>query len=171
MSGVKGVVNNLHVAGTTVPPAASVPPPLGMVDATGVVAQVDQATGTVTLQDGRVVRLTNQTVVWQPTTIQRLRPGAQVLLRDAAPVAVQPTASVGPPEWRMGTVRSVDRGAGMVVLTDGTVVRIAPTGGRRSRGRQRASRTHGDDVDHRRVRGQRGVDTGGQPVMTQGGLG
>jgi hyperosmotically inducible protein len=126
VDGVKGIVNNIHVAGSTVP-AATAPTSVPMVDATGIVASVDAATGTVTLQDGRIVRMTNQTVLWQPTTIHSVRPGTQVLLRDATPVAVQPNAAVGTPEWRMGTVRSVDRGAGLIVLTDGTTVRLAPS--------------------------------------------
>src|SRR5688500_5716588 len=130
VNGVKGVVNNIHVAGSTVPAApvaSSVPLPGSMVDATGIVSHADPATGTITLQDGRVLRTTLQTIVWQPSTIHGLRPGTQVLVRDATPVGVQPTASVGPPEWRMGTVRSVDRAASVVVLNDGTLVRVAPT--------------------------------------------
>ena len=130
VNGVKGVVNNIHVAGSTVPAASvasSVPPPGSMVDATGIVSHVDPTTGTITLQDGRVLRTTLQTIVWQPSTIHGLRPGTQVLVRDATPVGVQPTASVAPPEWRMGTVRSVDRAAGVVVLNDGTLVRVGPT--------------------------------------------
>ena len=135
VGGVKGIVNNIHVAGSTIPPvpaapgAVVVPPPTGAVssiDATGVVAQVDQATGTITLQDGRVVRLTPNTVVWQPSSVQSLRPGAQVFVREAAPVTVQTTPTTAP-EWRMGTVRTVDRAANQLVLTDGSVVRVAPT--------------------------------------------
>ena len=128
VNGVKGVINNIHVAGTTVPAApvaTSVPSGGAMVDATGIVSHVDPATGTITLQDGRVLRATGQTVVWQPSTLQTLRPGSQILIRDAAPLGVQPATSVAP-DWRMGTVRSVDRPAGVIVLTDGTVVRVAP---------------------------------------------
>ena len=124
VNGVKGVINNIHVAGTTVP-AAPIATSGTMVDATGIVSHVDPATGTITLQDGRILRATGQTVVWQPSTLQTLRPGSQILIRDASPLGVQPTASVAP-DWRMGTVRSVDRAAGVIVLTDGTVVRVAP---------------------------------------------
>ena len=130
VNGVKGLVNNIHVAGSTVPaaPAASsVPLPGSSVDATGIVSHVDPNTGTITLQDGRVLRTTGQTVVWQPSTVQGLRPGSHVLVRDAAPIGVHPTAAMGAPEWRMGTVRSVDRTAGVVVLNDGTLVRVTPT--------------------------------------------
>lgn len=134
VNGVRGIVNNIHVEGSTIPPSgtaaptATAPPSTATVDATGVVASVDAATGTVVLQDGRVLRLSNQTVVWQPSTLQFLRPGTQVYVRDATPVAVQPSvsATVAQPEWRMGTVRSVDRAGQALVMSDGTVVRITP---------------------------------------------
>jgi hypothetical protein len=136
VNGVRGIVNNLHVAGTTVPaaPIATAPAPAttvaptAAVDATGIVASVDPATATITLQDGRVLQVTDGTAVWQPANVQTLRPGAPVMVRGATPIAVQPTAAVNAPDWRMGTVRSVDRSANVVVLTDGTVVRVAPTG-------------------------------------------
>jgi hypothetical protein len=129
VGGVKAIVNNIHVAGSTIPAqtVASAPVPAAAVDVTGIGAAVDAANGTITLQDGRALRVTGQSAIWQPSSIQGLRPGAQVFVRDAMPVAVQPTASVGPPEWRMGTVRSVDRTAGVLVLTDGTLVRVTPT--------------------------------------------
>ena len=137
VDGVRAIVNNIHVAGSTVPaaPIATAPPVTGTftgpvtgtVDATGVISSIDPATGTITLQDGRMLRVTNQTMVWQPGTFQGLRPGAQVLIRDATPVAVQPNAAVTTPEWRMGTVRTVDRTSGVLVLTDNTVVRVGPS--------------------------------------------
>jgi hyperosmotically inducible protein len=125
VKGVRGVVNAIRVAGTTPASTASVPPPA--VDATGVVACVDPTTGTITLQDGRVLRTTNGTMVWQPTTVQALRPGAQVLVRGAAPVGLERGVTAAAPEWRMGTVRSVDSPTSQIVLTDGTVVRLAPS--------------------------------------------
>ena len=110
-----------------------------------------------------------------------------MLIREAAPVSVQPASAAPQPEWRMGTVRSVDRAAAVVVLTDGTAVRIAPTavvrrGNERvmldqivpgtevvirrvpptyggTRGRQRVP---WNGTDHRCVRGQRRVDAGGR---------
>jgi Cu/Ag efflux protein CusF len=124
VKGVRGVVNAIQLAGTTPPsPAASTPP--AAVDATGVVARVDPATGTITLQDGRVLRATGGTMVWQPTTVQALRPGAQVLVRSAVPAGLDRGVAV--PEWRMGTVRSVDSATSQILLTDNTVVRLAPS--------------------------------------------
>jgi hypothetical protein len=108
---------------TTATPTA--PAAAGMsVDATGVVASVDRAAGTITLQDGRVVRLTDRTIVWQPIAVDTLRPGARVYVREAAPAPM--TARGTGPEWRMGTVRVVDRTTNQVVLTDGTIVRVTP---------------------------------------------
>lgn len=126
VKGVRTVVDNIQVAGGAPvgapPPTASVPD-ASVVDVTGVVSQVDPATGTIILQDGRVLRMTNETMVWQPTTIQSLRPGTPVLVRSAAPVGVQSAPQAG---WLMGTVQSVDRARSRLVLSDGTVVRLSP---------------------------------------------
>lgn len=123
VGGVRGVVNNILVAGTPSAPPVTSAPDQPTVDATGIVAYVDPAAGTITLQDGRVLRVSNQAVVWQTTTVDAVRPGAQVLVRGATPVMVQSDAAA---EWRMGTVASVDRARSRLVLTDGTVVRISP---------------------------------------------
>ena len=83
--GVRQVVDNVQVLGG---PAAP-PPPMSSLpgqptfEAVGIVSQVDPSTGTIILQDGRVLRMTGNTLVWQPTTIQALRPGTQVLVRGA----------------------------------------------------------------------------------------
>ena len=122
VNGVRGVVNNIHVAGTTVYPPVGTPTSQAPVDATGIVAHVDRASGRITLQDGRVLHATAGTAIWQATPIQSLRPGDQVLVRSAAPIAGNPTN----PSWRMGTVRSVNSGRYQIALTDGTLVRIAP---------------------------------------------
>ncbi len=126
VKGVRGVVNTIQVAGAT-PPASTVSTPPQAVDATGVVARVDPSTGTITLQDGRVLRATGGTMVWQPTTVQALRPGAQVLVRGAVPAGVERGVATATPEWRMGTVRSIDSASSQIVLTDNTVVRVAPS--------------------------------------------
>ena len=82
--GVRQVVDNVQVLGPTAPPPpAASAPGQPTFEVTGVVSQVDPSTGTIVLQDGRVLRMTGNTLVWQPTTIQALRPGTQVLVRGA----------------------------------------------------------------------------------------
>ena len=71
------------MAGTAPPPSS--PPGSGAsstssVDATGTVASVDASSGTITLSDGRVLRATDRTVVYQPTTVQALKSGDRVLV-------------------------------------------------------------------------------------------
>src|SRR6267378_2315506 len=122
VNGVKGLVNNIQVAGAAPPPsssgsgASSTSPATPSVDATGTVASVDPSSGTITLSDGRVLRATDRTAVYQPTTVQALKPGDHVLVRSATP------ATVRAPESRMGTVvrvassASVHRGTERLTL-------------------------------------------------------
>jgi hypothetical protein len=137
--GVKRVVNNIKVrsdgatSSTATTPPASTPVAGGSarggsarIDATGSVMTVDPATGTLALDDERVIRVTDGTLMWQATTVEALRPGAQVLIRNGTEGGVQGRAGPVPPGWRMGTIRSVDHTASQLVLTDGTVVRVTP---------------------------------------------
>jgi hypothetical protein len=128
VKGVRSVVNNIQVAGqaTSAPPPTVVVPDPAAVDVTGVVSQTDPSTGTIILQDGRVLRVTPQTLVWQPTRLDALRPGAQVLVRGATPLRMQAGASASGP-WHMGTVQAVDPVTSQLVLTDGTTVRTTPS--------------------------------------------
>jgi len=128
VGGVKGLVNNIQVAGAATPPSSpsgtatsSTSPATASVDATGTVASVDPSSGTITLSDGRVLRATDRTAVYQPTTVQALKPGDRVFVRGARP------ATVRAPESRMGTVSRVDTARRQLVLTDGSVVRVAST--------------------------------------------
>jgi hyperosmotically inducible protein len=123
VSGVKGLVNNIQVAGATPAPGGASSASVGTptVDATGTVAAVDVASGTITLSDGRVLRAGDRTAVYQPTTVRALKPGDRVLVRGATP------GTVRAPEIRMGTVARVDAAGQQLVLTDGTVVRVPPS--------------------------------------------
>lgn len=88
--GVRQVIDSVQVGGGPAappPPTASVPGQ-PMFEAVGIVSQVDPSTGTIILQDGRVLRMTGNTLVWQPTSIQALRPGTQVLVRGAERLTV-----------------------------------------------------------------------------------
>jgi hypothetical protein len=104
-----------------VTPAPGHPP----IDVSGTIAQIDRQNGVITLQDGRMVKLTGQTHVWQPTRMDALYPGAQVFLSNAQPVV--PTTGQQTGDARLGTVLRVDPANALVVLDDGTLVRIAPS--------------------------------------------
>jgi BON domain len=125
--GVKRVVDNIHVRGEAAAPSTvTTSAASARVDATGSVATVEPAAGTLALADGRVLRVTDGAVIWQATSVDALRPGAPVLVRNGTQVGVEGRGASAPTGWRMGTVRSVDRAAGQLVLTDGTVVRLTP---------------------------------------------
>jgi len=132
---VKRVVNNIRVSGDAATPSTATTPPVSSepasggarVDATGRVATVDPATGTLALADGRVLGVTHGTLVWQSSTVQALRPGEQVLIRDGAQAGVAGRVVSAGGDWRMGTVKHVDSAAGRLLLTDGTVVRVTPS--------------------------------------------
>lgn len=149
VNGVKTVLNNIDVTGNTASstgstaPSTSTPPtpPIptaSPVEVTGTVASVDPATNTITLQDGRVLKATDQTVVWQPSTVGALKPGAQVLVRGGAPTAYQ-AATPSTRYWRMATVSRVDRTSNELLLSDGTTLKVTP-----------ATKVH-RGVDHLRV--------------------
>ena len=149
VGGVKAVVDNIRVAGTAPVSAVPSPPSTGSgsssaspsttwpapaaapstIDVNGIVARVDPQAGTITLQDGRVIKMADRTVIWQPVPLGAVQPGTQISVRNAEPVAFQPatttTATHG--GWRMGTVSRVDTANGLVTLTDGTTVRVGPT--------------------------------------------
>jgi hyperosmotically inducible protein len=129
-SGVKRIIDDIQVsssgASVSAPAASSGYPSGRTIDATGSVAGVEPSTGTLRLADGRVLRATNDTVIWQSSTLPALRPGAPVLIRNGAPAGLDGRASLAT-GWRMGTVSRVDRASGQVVLTDGTVVRVSPS--------------------------------------------
>jgi len=98
---------------------------------------VDPQNGMITLQDGRVVRLSGQSYVWQATPIQAIHPGSQIFVGNVQPaaasaqqaVAVAPRqpAGVATPPAVVGTVRSVDSNSSVIALKDGTWVKVLPT--------------------------------------------
>lgn len=113
---------------------------------TGTVAQVDRQNGVVTLQDGRTVRLSGQSYVWQATPIQAIQPGSQIFIGNVQPaavapqqpVAVAPQQQVAPPPAVVGRVRGVDRTASVIALSDGSYIKVLPTTRVQSGGRTMA---------------------------------
>jgi hypothetical protein len=167
--GVKGIVNTIQVktAGTTAPaPTAAAPSPQPTVEVTGSVAQVNPTSKMVKLQDGRILRLTDRTLAWQPTTPTALKPGDQVILRDVEFVGYEPTVqtpqSAG---WRMGTVRLADPATNQITLSDGTVLRItSSTVVRRGNDRVALEQfTPGSEVVFREVGPAPGISGSGDP--------
>lgn len=88
-----------------VPPAPPARTPRTPVDATGVISRVDPATGTIVLEDGRVLQATGRTTIWQPVGVGELKPGASVYMRNADPVDFRPAGSspVGSVRFQEGT--------------------------------------------------------------------
>lgn len=148
VKGVRDVVNQIQVASATPPSVVNTPPTSASptvvttapaatsnvaagqppVDVTGTVAHYDPQAGTVTLTDGRIIRLSPTASVWHsghPTDVQ---PGQQVYIHNAVPVALQPPASSGAAgSWHFATVSRVDAAANMLYLTDGTALQIQPS--------------------------------------------
>lgn len=104
-------------------PIADHPP----VTTSGVVKGVDPAAGIVAFEDGRMVKLTDQSKVIRPAGAD-IRPGARVVVDNVLPVGVQTVSATtaGEKRQRMGTVASVDGQNGLVRLTDGRSVRVNP---------------------------------------------
>jgi hypothetical protein len=102
-------------------PIAGHPP----VTASGVIATFDPLTGIIRFEDGRMVKLTDQSKLVQPVA-SPVHIGDPVVFRDVLPIGVQSgakTLALGQPQ-RMGTIASVDEGRGLIRLTDGTAVRV-----------------------------------------------
>ena len=134
-------------------PVAAMPLPApSPVNVTGTVARTDPLTQTITFQDGRIVRVAPNTMVWQQApAISSILPGAQVFVRDALPLGYMPSgaASAYPPgHYMMGTVSRVDPASNQIVLSNGAVVYVSPTATLRSGG-QRVAITNlrpGDEI-------------------------
>src|SRR2546422_5259490 len=115
------------------------PPPVpAPVNVTGTIARVDPMTQTLTFQDGRMVKVTGQTMVWQQTpAVSSLQPGTQVFVSNATPMGYVPSGPVSAApsnQWVMGTVSRVEPSTQQIVLSDGTVVYVGPNTGVRAGG-------------------------------------
>jgi hypothetical protein len=117
------------------PAAAAAPvavsfPPQAPVNVTGTIARTDPLSQTITFQDGRIVKIAPQTMVWQQSpAISSLLPGTQVFVRDALPIGYVPTGAAAPApagQYVMGTVARVEPGSQQIVLSNGAVVYANP---------------------------------------------
>jgi hypothetical protein len=131
--GATATVTTITQQTQTVPAPAPVAAP---VNVTGTIARVDPMTQTITFQDGRMVKATGQTLVWQQTpAVSSLQPGMQVFVSNATPVGYVPSAPVpaaSANQWMMGTVSRVDAQMQQIVLSDGTVIHVGPSAGVRA---------------------------------------
>jgi hypothetical protein len=141
------------VPGPTQQTAVALPRSPSPVDVSGTIASFDRQTGIITLQDGRMVRLSNDGgTAWQLVRSDTLRPGSQVFLSRAIPVGFR--AAGAAPSWNdpnlaMGRVVNVDPGGSQILLSDGTVVRVNPSTSMQAVGGQNVTITElspGDQV-------------------------
>ena len=124
-------------------PGAVVPPPTGMrsltegaapipghppVTMSGALKSADPKLGTITFQDGRTAMLTKASEILVPTSVDTVRPGIPIVVRNALPFSLDAasTAARGTSQ-RMATVASVEESDQVVQLTDGTAVRVTPS--------------------------------------------
>jgi hypothetical protein len=133
-------------------PGVLVPPPTGMrsltegaapipghppVTMSGALKSVDPTLGTITFQDGRTAMLTKTSEVLVPTSVDTVRPGMPIVVRNALPFGLSSKSLSGSPDptstaargtsQRMATVASVEESDQVVQLTDGTAVRVTPS--------------------------------------------
>jgi hypothetical protein len=115
-------------------PSVAAQPAQPAVDVVGTVAQVDRQSGTITLQDGRQVNLSSQSVVWQATPISSIQPGTQIYVHNAQPLAMGAPQTYDP-NMQIGTVKSVDQANRLIGLNDGTFAKVTPSTRLQSGGR------------------------------------
>jgi hypothetical protein len=100
-----------------------------LVDASGRVANVDRQNGIITLQDGRMLRVTNEGRVWQAVGMSSLQTGSEVFLSNAVPMGYRSAGAVQ--TWGdrdlMGRVIRVDDTGNQILLGDGTLVTVNPS--------------------------------------------
>ena len=113
-------------ASTAVAPLPGHPP----VTTSGVVAKFDSTNGVMVFQDGRTVKLTDQSQIvaaktQQPIDPRAIRPGDRVVVQNALPAGLSSVAKGK--RQRATTVASVDQQNQLVRMTDGSTVRVTPS--------------------------------------------
>ena len=125
------------------PPGVLVPPPTAMpspteglapipghppVTMSGRLKSVDTKLGTITFEDERTAMLTRESEILVPASVDRVRPGIPIVVRNALPVGVWSKRLADGPDaasaahagrsQRMATVESIDESDQVVQLTD-----------------------------------------------------
>jgi hypothetical protein len=103
-------------------------------DVSGTVARVDRHNGVITLQDGRAIRLSDRSVVWQATPIDAIQPGTQIYVPNAQlgamapqqPIVTTPQRPIDA-SVRVGIVKSIDHNNSLIRLVDDTFVKVLRT--------------------------------------------
>jgi hypothetical protein len=100
------------------------------VTTSGVVSTFDSTNRALVFQDGRSVLLTDQSQILaaktqQPIDPSAVRPGDRVVVQNALPVGLSSLAKGK--RQRAATVASVDQTSQLVLLTDGSTVRVSPS--------------------------------------------
>ena len=113
-------------ASTSVAPLPGHPP----VTTSGVVAKFDSTSGVLVFQDGRTVKLSDQSQIVAAKTQQAIdpravRPGDRVVVQNALPAGLSSVAKGK--RQRAATVASVDQQNQLVQMTDGSFVRATPS--------------------------------------------
>jgi len=93
----------------------------------GTIASVDSQNRTVTFQDGRTLRLGPGARVWEGSNLDDIRAGEQVMIQGGELAGYARGGQMSSDRIRTGTVVSMDGARSMVLLDDGSWVRITPS--------------------------------------------
>jgi uncharacterized lipoprotein YajG len=115
---------------TAASPAVAPLPGHPPVTTSGVVAKFDSANGVLVFQDGRTVKLTDQSQLVAAKTQQLIdpravRPGDRVVVQNALPAGLSSVAKGK--RQRAATIASVDQQGRLVRMTDGSTVHVTPS--------------------------------------------
>lgn len=113
----------------------------------GTIASVDSQNRTVTFQDGRTLRLGPGARVWEGSSLGDVRAGDHVIVQGGELAAYTHGSQMPADRIRTGTVVSMDGARSMVLLDDGSYVRITPDTRMHLGGRDTVTQLHpGDEL-------------------------
>jgi len=92
----------------------------------GTIASIDSDNRTVTFQDGRTLRLGPGARVWEGSDLDDIRAGEHVMIQGGELAGYAHGGQMSSDRMRTGTVVKMDKGRSMVLLDDGSWVRVTP---------------------------------------------